>query len=143
MCSLYLSPSASAQRNYSVGAGSEVGFSDGVLAVEDTSGLDDSVSEAVEEVPPLEVSLEVVSPLEASPEEVFPLEVPPEVVPPLEVLPETVPSLEVPLEVVPPLEVLLEEALPVEDVPLLDALLEEGRIGSSGRLLLVVLSGLE
>ena len=142
MCSLYLSPSASAQRNYSVGSGSEVGFSDGVLAVEDTSGLDDSVSEAVEEVPPLEVSLEVVSPLEVPPE-VVPLGVPPEVVPPLEVLPETVPSLEVPLEVGPPLEVLLEEALPIEDVPLLDALLEEGRIGSSGRLLLVFVSGLE
>ena len=127
---------------YSVGSGSGVGVSDGVLAAEDASGLDDSFSEAVEDVPLLEVSFEAVAPLEASPEEVFPLEVPPEVAP-LEVPPETVPPLDTPLEVTPPLEAPPEEVLAVEDVPLLDTLLEEGRIGSSGRLLLVVLSGLE
>ena len=83
--------------------------------------------EAVEDVPLLEVSFEAVAPLEASPEEVFPLEVPPEVAP-LEVPPETVPPLDTPPEVTPPLEAPPEEVLPVEDVPLLDTLLELGRI---------------
>ena len=50
---------------YSVGSGSGVGVSDGVLAAEDASGLDDSFSEAVEDVPLLEVSFEAVAQLEA------------------------------------------------------------------------------